>query len=311
MADTKEYGRVTRGVGGLYEVLLSDGRVRRCRAAGKLHRDDGKLLVGDAVTLSMADNGREEAVIDEIAPRRCALIRPPLANVTHMVLAASGAYPAPATATLDRMLAICESACVTPVLAVTKNDLCPDEAAALASLYRGVGYPTFLLSSVTGEGVQELRTYLTEALSEGGICAFAGASGVGKSTLLTALFPSLALETGTLSDKTARGRHTTRRVELFPFGGGFVADTPGFSLLDFEHFDFFSLEELASCFPDFSPYVGGCRYDDCTHTKEEGCALLAAVAAGKVAKSRHESYLELYPILKAKKNSYGKKSGRS
>jgi ribosome biogenesis GTPase len=148
--------------------------------------------------------------------------------------------------------------------------------------------------------VDALRDYLAETVKDGGIAAFAGASGVGKSTLLSALFPHLDLATGSVSDKTQRGRHTTRSVELFPFGGGFVADTPGFSLLDFERFDFIPFEFLASAFPEFSPYISECRYDDCTHIKEEGCAILEALKEGKIAPSRHESYRELYPILKEK-----------
>lgn len=307
MKEIKEEGRVIRGLGGSFTVALPSGVSYTCRAKGTLKRNDGRVLVGDRVLLRISDEERDGVCVEEVLPRSCALIRPPLANVTYMVLALSGAYPAPALSTVDKMLAICAHEGITPVLAVTKQDLAPEEGCALAALYRRAGYSVFLLSSPTGEGVEELKTYLAKALAEGGIAAFAGASGVGKSTLLTALFPSLALETGTLSEKTERGRHTTRHVELFPFSGGYVADTPGFSLLDFEHFDFFALEDLVASFPDFASYVDGCRYDDCTHTKEEGCALLDAIKRGEVASSRHETYLELYDVLKAKKSNYPKR----
>lgn len=307
MTDAYKKGRVIRGLGGAFTVMAEDGVCYTCRAKGTLKRNDGRLLVGDTVSLRLSENEKEGVLVAEIFPRQTALIRPPLANVTVMVLATAGAYPAPSLPTVDKLLCICAHAGITPVLAVTKNDLAPEKSALLASLYGGAGYPVFVLSSESGEGVNELREYLGEALSAGGIAAFAGASGVGKSTLLSALFPTLRLETGALSEKTERGRHTTRHVELFPFAGGFVADTPGFSLLDFEHFDFFTLEDLAPTFPDFAPYLDGCRYDDCTHTKEEGCALLAAIAEGRVAKSRHDTYLELYDILKAKKNTYPKR----
>lgn len=281
-------------------MRLPDGESILCRGKGILKRDDGKLLVGDRVCVADAESEKGEAVIETILPRRNALIRPPLSNVTVMVLTVSPVSPLPAYSTLDKMLCVCEHEGIEAVLAVTKNDLDKSAAEALCALYRGAGYQAFLLSSPAGEGIDALRAYLDGAVKDGGIAAFAGASGVGKSTLLTALFPSLALLTGSVSDKTQRGRHTTRSVELFPFGSGFVADTPGFSLLDFERFDFIPFDALASSFPEFSSYIGACRYDDCTHIKEEGCAILSAVEEGKIARTRHESYKELYPILKEK-----------
>ncbi len=281
-------------------MRLFDGKSVLCRGKGVLKRDDGKLLVGDRVVVADAESEKGEAVIETILPRKNALIRPPLASVTVMVVTASPVSPLPALSTLDKMLCVCEHEGIEAVLAITKNDLDAAAAEELYALYTGAGYRAFLLSSPNGEGVEALRAYLENAVKGGGIAAFAGASGVGKSTLLTALFPHLALQTGSVSDKTQRGRHTTRSVELFPFGEGFVADTPGFSLLDFERFDFIPFEALATSFPEFSSYIGECRYDDCTHIKEEGCAILRAVEKGKIARSRHESYKELYPILKEK-----------
>lgn len=302
-----DVGRVVRALGGAFTVEMPSGECYTCPAKGILKRNDGRLLVGDEVRLRPSLDGRESFVVSEILPRKNALIRPPLANVTYLLLALSGAYPAPTLSTVDKLLCICAHEGITPVLAVTKQDIAAREGDAIAALYRTAGYPVFTVASPTGEGVDALRDYLKDALREGGIAAFAGASGVGKSTLLTALFPNLSLETGTLSEKTERGRHTTRHVELFPFSGGYVADTPGFSLIDFEHFDFFALEDLLATFPEFLPLISECRYDDCTHTKEEGCAILQAVADGKIAQSRHETYLSLYTVLKAKKNTYPKR----
>ncbi len=306
----KQQGTVIKGLGGLYDVRLVDGSVATARGKGILKRDDGKLLVGDRVEIAVDESGRGETVIESILPRQNALIRPPLANVTVMVLTASAVSPLPSLENLDRMLAVCEYLSITPIFAVTKNDLDETAAYELAQTYERAGYDVLRLASLTGDGVGALRARLEKEMKNGGIAAFAGASGVGKSTLLTALFPHLALETGSVSEKTLRGKHTTRSVELFPFSGGYVADTPGFSLLDFERFDFLPFDALASSFRDFVPYIGECRYDDCTHLKEEGCAILAAVQEGRVASSRHESYKTLYPILKAKKAYEARKNVR-
>lgn len=306
----KQTGTVIKGLGGLYDVRLDGGGTAVCRGKGILKKDDGKLLVGDRVEITVDESGKGETVIEAILTRKNALIRPPLANVTVMVLTASAVSPLPSLENIDRLLAVCEYLGVTPFFAVTKTDLDEKAAKDLASLYERAGYPAFLLDSLTGEGTDTLKSALAQALKDGGIAAFAGASGVGKSTLLTALFPELALATGSISEKTRRGKHTTRSVELFPYEGGYVADTPGFSLLDFERFDFLPFEALASSFRDFAPYVGECRYDDCTHLKEEGCAVLGAVREGKLAASRHESYKALYPILKAKASYEARKNVR-
>ncbi len=299
-------GVVTGGVGGLYELRLTDGTAVSCRAKGVLKRGEGKVLVGDRVRVQLDPSGRGETVITEILPRRCALIRPPLANVTALVVTVAAKAPLPSLPMLDRLLAICEYEGIAPVFAVTKSDLDAQAAEDLAAIYRLAGYDVFLLSAENAEGDAALLAHLSALATDGGLIAFAGASGVGKSTLLGRLFPSLSLKTGSVSEKTARGRHTTREVTLFPFGGGYVADTPGFSLLDFERFDFLPLESLCSCFRDIAPYTGNCRYDDCSHTKEEGCLVLEAVRDGRIAPSRHQTYLELYAVLKAKK-SYEKK----
>ena len=165
------------------------------------------------------------------------------------------------------------------------------------------GFESFLVVGTTGEGVDALRTYISEHIA-GRIAAFSGASGVGKSTLLNRIFPELELETGDLSHRIERGKNTTRSVELYPLGDseqdGYLADTPGFTMLDFERFDFFGKEDLFGTFREFRRLEGDCRYKKCTHTKEDGCAVLEAVRAGEIPKSRHESYRQLYDVLKSK-----------
>ena len=291
-------GVVVKGLGGLFEVLTAEGRIV-CRARGTLKRDEEKVLIGDRVELESPDG---EFVVTKVEPRKNALIRPPIANLDSLYCVIAAVRPAPALETLDKLLAIAENKAIRSALVITKTDDDPVSADRYAELYRRVGYPVFLVSSVSGEGIDELRSDLSSRLASGGTAAFAGASGVGKSTLLNRLLPGVSLETGEISRRVERGRHTTRHVELFPQGGGFVADTPGFSMLDFARFDFFSLPELFDAFPEFSVYRGKCRYADCTHTGEgpDECAVARAVRDGSIPKSRHDSYRALFTTLKSK-----------
>ncbi|MEE0967776.1 MAG: ribosome small subunit-dependent GTPase A, partial [Clostridia bacterium] len=171
-------------------------------------------------------------------------------------------------------------------------------------IYELAGYRVFVLSCACGDGLSEIENFVKNDL-RGKTAAFAGASGVGKSTLMNCLFPGLGLVTSDISRKIERGRHTTRHVELFPisdnYEDGLIADTPGFSMLDFERFDFFTKEELPMTMREFEPYIGLCKYKKCTHVKEEGCAIVQAVRDGRIAKSRHESFVAMYNVLKEKK----------
>ena len=291
-------GVVVKGLGGLFEVLTENGRIA-CRARGTLKRDEEKVLIGDRVELDRPDG---EYVIAKVDSRKNSLIRPPIANLDALYCVIAAARPAPALETLDKLLAIAENKSVRAAIVVTKTDGDKEAAETYAALYRQVGYPVFSVSSLSGEGVDELKADLTAQLASGGTAAFAGASGVGKSTLLNRLLPGVSLETGEISRRVERGRHTTRHVELFPEGGGFVADTPGFSMLDFARFDFFSLPELFDAFPEFASYRGKCRYADCTHTGEgpDECAVARAVRDGLIPESRHDSYRALFATLKSK-----------
>lgn len=315
-----ENGRIIKITGGLYTVRLEpggcplSGQTVECRARGGLRHQRTTPLVGDmaAVTYTDAsfrrgDSGtvpcpdRTGLLITDILPRKNSLIRPPLSNLDSMLVVAAAAAPDPDLYTLDKLLAILEHNRIQPVLVVSKADLDPARAGELATLYTAVGYPCFVLSCLDGTGMEEFSAYARRTLP-GGITAVAGASGAGKSTLLNTVFPGLSLVTGDISRRIQRGKNTTRHTELFPLpdGEGYIADTAGFSLLDFEHFDFFDLCDLADTFREFAPYLGHCRYTDCTHQKEEGCAVVEAVRTGQIAPSRHRSYRELYAILKEK-----------
>ena len=191
---------------------------------------------------------------------------------------------------------------------ITKADLDGEFANKTASTYKKCGFEVFVTSSEDGRGKRELLDYLRRTGKKDTIYAFSGASGAGKSTFINLLFPSLTLETGELSHKLERGKNTTRTTELFSLDSlldksdcGYLADTPGFSLIDFERFDFFEKDDLPLTMREFSNYIGLCKYTKCTHTKDEGCAIIEAVKRGDIPKTRHESFCELYDVLKAKK----------
>ncbi|MBO6053280.1 MAG: ribosome small subunit-dependent GTPase A [Clostridia bacterium] len=327
-------GIVTRGVGGLYGVRLAERPEEEilCRARGILRQKKISPTVGDDVRVELADEADrreplilpEEAhgrgsrmkrtekkdrgvdvdyVIDTVEERRSLLIRPPVANLDILFVVIPCASPEPDLLTADKLTVIAENYGIETVIVVNKADLDPGKAAELSRIYGTAGYRVFPLSAARGEGVDTLRAYIRERALDtpaGGHVsgAFAGASGAGKSTLMTALFPDLRLETGSVSRKTERGRHTTRHVELWPMdmdGGIFwIADTPGFSMLDFTRFDFFPYDELASSFREFEDCLGKCRYTKCTHLREEGCAVIAKRDEGGIAASRHESYVRIF-----------------
>ena len=316
----EEKGKLIRGVGGLYEIALDagetplSGQCVKARAKGNFRHAGLTPLVGDLVRVAFdeASLGRDEQgnlcpgadgggiVIEEILPRKNALIRPPMANLDLLFITFAAAHPAPALDTVDKLISIAEYNGIESVVVIGKQDVDPDYAAELQKLYTVAGFSAFSLSAGQGDGVDALRDFLKENLA-GKTAAFAGASGVGKSTLLNALFPSLSLQTGEISARIERGKHTTRRVELYAMEGGYIADTPGFSMLDFVRFDFFGRDDVAGTMREFDPYIGECRYKKCTHTREEGCAILEAVREGRIAKSRHESFVAMFDALKNKR----------
>lgn len=308
-------GKILKGVGGLYSVrvLSSDspymGQTVRCRARGVFRHNGLTPLAGDFVLISCDERGEDTSedgkfVIDEIVDRRNSLIRPPLANLDYLFVTMAAASPSPILPTVDKLICIAEHNKIEPVIVITKKELNEERARELKEIYSSCGFDCFALSAIENAEIEPIDCFIREKLS-GKTAAFAGASGIGKSTLLNRLFPSLSLTTSEISRKIERGRHTTREVDLFPLSSspdcGYIADTPGFSMLDFKRFDFFEKEELVDTMREFAPYIGQCRYTKCSHTKEEGCAVLRAVKDGIIPPSRHESYVELYDILKTRK----------
>ncbi len=281
-------GRILKGIGGFYYVDTADG-VIECKARGRFRKTVGKPIVGDRVELDVQPDGT--GYLLEIAPRQNSLIRPAVANLDLVVVVATEAPPQTDPFLIDKVIAIAENKGIQPCVVLNKTDL--DACDTLHDTYRLAGIDVMRVSAATGKGMDDFRAYL-----KGKTAAFAGNSGVGKSSLLNALLPGFGAETGTISDRIGRGRHTTRHVELVPYNGGYIADTPGFSSFDTEQMDLVLREDLQYAFREFAPYLTECRFTGCAHVKEKGCAVLAAVEAGKIAQSRHDSYVKLYESVK-------------
>lgn len=286
----EQKGLLLKCLGGFYYVEADDGKAYECRARGIFRKRGMSPYAGDRVTISTQEDGTGS--IEAIEPRKNSLIRPPVANMDQLFIVVAVREPAPSTLIIDKTIAAAESKGIEPVLVISKTDL--ENAGWLCEIYEKAGIPCVPVSSVTGEGVERIR-----AMLQGKLSAFTGNSGVGKSTLLNRVDPRLSLETGEISQKLGRGRHTTRQVELLPLpGGGYVADTPGFSSIDLERYELIRKEDLPHCFREFAPYLGECRFTSCSHTCEKGCAVLEAVEEGKIAPSRHESYVTMYQEVK-------------
>ena len=277
-------GRIIRSISGFYEVQTDIGTVT-CRGRGSLRRSAEIPLTGDLVTISIE---RGKGMIEKIHPRKNSFVRPAVANIDALVVFAANANPVTEPFLIDRVAAIAGDQEVPVIICVNKCDL--DPAQDLIRIYTHAGFPVIAASAETGEGIVQLRE-----LIKGKLVAFTGNSGVGKSSILNCLCPELALPTGEVSEKLGRGRHTTRHVELYDLGDGtLVADTPGFSSFDTDQMEVMLKENLQYAFPDFGPYIGACQFHDCSHRKEPGCAVTAALQAGEIEQTRYDSYLRLY-----------------
>ena len=271
---------IRKALSGFYYVHTEDGRVLECRAKGVFRKEGITPLVGDQVEV-------ENGVVSRILPRKNQILRPPAANIDRAVLVVSSAKPQPNTLILDKLIAVCESKGIEPVLVFTKTDLA--DSGELQEVYRKAGFRVF----TSGLGQMDRSELLSEL--SGRLSVFIGNSGVGKSTLMNELIPELDLATAHISDKLGRGRHTTRHVELYELeGGGLVADTPGWATVGCENFGPIHKDGVRECFREFREFLGKCQFQNCSHRKEKGCAVLEALKEGKISPSRHESYVALY-----------------
>ena len=278
-------GYITKGIGGFYYVKTSEGIVE-CKPRGIFRKQKITPVAGDVVTLE-TENGA--AVIAGIAPRRNVFVRPPMANLDVLFLVASTTQPTPSTLVLDKLSAIAVDKGVQPVIVCTKCDLA--EAEFLRSAYEKSTLPFIRIDYATGEGLDDIKHWIN-----GRLCAFCGNSGVGKSTLINRICPQASMETGEISRKIDRGKHTTRHSELFYVEEDtYLMDTPGFSSLMLPEME---KEDLQNYFPDFPPFEPFCRFQGCLHDKEPDCGIKEALAEGKISERRYQSYLEMLEELK-------------
>lgn len=280
-------GIIIKGIGGFYYVRSEDGTIFETRACGRFRKEKVTPLVGDRVRL---DESLGSVV--EISERSCEFVRPPVSNITQMIVVFSTVSPKVDLRLVDTMLLYIESKGIKGAVCINKSDL--DDAGNIEKIrriYVSAGYPVIVTSAESGIGGEALRELLKDNIS-----AFAGNSGVGKSSLLNLIDSDFSLQTGNVSEKIQRGKHTTRHVELLPLSfGGYVLDTPGFGKIDLPQLQPRQLEDY---FKEFEPYKGNCKFTGCSHTKEKGCAVIDALEKGIISSSRHESYKEFYEKLR-------------
>ncbi len=276
-------GRIIKSLSGFYDVQ-TEHKVITCRARGSMRRSGMSPLVGDVVDITVE---KGKGMVEKIHQRRNCFVRPAVANLDLLVVFAANVNPITEPFLIDRVAAIAGDQEVEVCICVNKCDM--DPAEELTSIYRSAGYTVIQTSAETGLGVEELRQVL-----QGKFAAFTGNSGVGKSSILNALEPELRLSVGEVSEKLGRGRHTTRHVEVYRIGDAFIADTPGFSSFDTDQMEVILKENLQYAFPEFGEYLGQCQFRDCSHRAEPGCAVTAALAEGRIGRSRYDSYRKLY-----------------
>ncbi|SDB88119.1 ribosome biogenesis GTPase [Pelagirhabdus alkalitolerans] len=292
-------GQIMKALSGFYYVLSNDDQILyQCRARGKFRKSKETPLVGDYVVFE-AEN-ITDGYVTQLLPRKNSLVRPPVSNIDQALITVSAKEPDFSTVLLDRFLVLAEYHHIKPVILVTKMDLLSDEEEETlnkkTSIYEEIGYDVRYLSQHWKLEADQFKTILNQRLS-----VIAGQSGVGKSSFLNALDPSLNIETAEISNRLGRGKHTTRHVELVHVSGGYVADTPGFSSLDFDMID---LVELKDCFVEFEERKGDCKFRECMHVSEPKCAIKQGIEQGELSEERYKHYIEFYHEIKSRKPRY-------
>ena len=302
MAEEQAFrGVITKGVGGVYTVrFCKDNKTQsaQCAARGAFRLKGIKPAIGDRVTIVPSGDPDVEYVIDDIEERKSFIVRPPVANLSIMILTFSVTNPAPDLTLLDKMLLLCNLNGIKPVIVFTKGDLSVDDGERLCSVYTKAGFEVRISSPEKPLTKSDLKDIIGD-----GIAAFAGPSGVGKSTLCNSLLGFDVMETGEVSSKIKRGRHTTRHVELHEFFDGFICDTPGFTSLSLEE-QGVDHRDVLTGYPEIEALATGCRFDDCSHRKEDGCVVRNALAEGKIDQGRFDRYVSFYTELYDNRNNY-------
>lgn len=288
MTEKQLNGIIIKGIGGFY-YIEANGDIYECKARGAFRKKKISPLAGDNVIITVRENG--ENTIDDILERKNFLVRPPVANVDTLVIVSSVKEPVPSTLVIDRLTAIAVSKNIKPCVVFSKSDL--GDTKELEEIYKKAGLDVCSVCCKTGEGVEKVKEMI-----KGGITVFTGNTGVGKSSLLNCIDSRFSIETGEVSSKLGRGRHTTRDVTLHKVNDFYVADTPGFSSLDIESGELIMKDDLPYCFPEFSEYLGKCRFSSCTHTVDKGCKILDALEKGDIHESRHLSYVTMFNEVK-------------
>ena len=282
---TIKNGTIIKAIGGIYVVEAPDG-IYECKARGIFRKQEIAPCCGDHVEIEIEEDN--SGLITKINDRNNYLIRPPLANLDQIIFVISTCEPTPNLTILDKFIAISEYKDITPIIVITKVDL--ENISPIIDIYKNAGISVFLVDNLTGEGSDEVKEIL-----RGKISAFTGNSGVGKSSLLNNILPNLDIKTNEISKKLGRGKHTTCHVELYKLdNGGYVADTPGFSTLETIQYDTILKQDLALCFIEFREFLNKCKFQDCSHTIEKGCAIIKAVEDGIISSSRHNNYILMY-----------------
>lgn len=288
-------GLIYKAISGFYYVKV-ENESYECKAKGAFRNSNKSPLVGDYVEIEVTPNEDLKGTVSSINERRNEFTRPPFANLDNMFIVVSIVKPSPNILTIDKLLTICEYKDINPIIVITKTDLVEEEVIQkFENIYKKACYDVLRINNNSPDNLEEIKGKIKPYIKDN-VSGFAGNTGVGKSSLINNIAPNLQLATGVISKKLGRGKHTTRHVELYYLDEfeGYVADTPGFGSVEVMQYDVIMKDKLELCFREFEPYINNCKFNDCAHLCEKGCAVIEAVNDGIIAKERHESYITLY-----------------